>query len=68
MSETYQVLILGALIAVVQLLLTAILGWLAWEIRQLRRDVGSRIHFNECEHRMGEHNRRLTKIEGKVGL
>lgn len=68
MSEAYQVLILSALIAIVQLLLTAILGWLAWEIRQLRRDVGSRIHFNECERRMSEHGRRLEKIEGKVGL
>ena len=68
MSEAYQIFILGVLMTVIQLLLAAILGWLAWEIRQLRRDVGSRIHFGECDRRMSEHARRLTKIEGKIGL
>lgn len=65
MSEAYQIFVLGVLLALVQMLLAGILGWLAWELRQLRRDVGHRIHFADCDRRMSEHNRRLELLERK---
>lgn len=68
MSETWQIFIIGFLLAVIQALLVGILGWLAWELRQLRRDVGYRIHLNDCNRRMEDHSKRIEKLEGKKWL
>lgn len=46
----------------VQLFGSLVLGWLAWEIRQLRRDVAKRVHYEECNRRMGEHYDRLDRL------
>ncbi len=46
-----------------QLLSVGVLGWMAWELRQLRHDVGHRVHYNDCDRRMNEHNRRLSRLE-----
>lgn len=63
MSEQTIIFIIGVLWSVIQVLMSAILGWLAFELRQLRKDTNHRIHFADCERRMNEHARRLDKIE-----
>lgn len=49
-----------------QLVVAAVLGWGAWELRQLRHDVGHRIHYADCERRMNEHGRRLNRLEEEI--
>lgn len=45
---------------------TAILGWIAYEMRGLRRDVEHRVPFSECNRRMDEHGDNLTKLDKRV--
>ncbi|MDD3155340.1 MAG: hypothetical protein PHS41_10765 [Victivallaceae bacterium] len=63
MSEPMTIFFVGLLWGVIQLLMSAILGWLAYEIRCLRHDVGHRVHVAECERRMIEQSRRLKNLE-----
>jgi len=46
-----------------QIISAAILGWIGWELRQLRRDINSRVHYNDCDRRMNDMNRRLDRVE-----
>lgn len=45
---------------------TAILGWIAYEMRGLRRDVEHRVPFSECNRRMDDHGDSLTKLDKRV--
>ena len=40
-----------------------VIGWVAWELRQLRHDVAHRVHYHDCDRRMQECDRRLNKLE-----
>ena len=46
-----------------QIISAAVLGWIGWELRQLRRDINSRVHYHECDRRMVEHSRRIERLE-----
>ena len=46
-----------------QLLSSAILGWVALELRLLRKDVNSRVHYHDCDRRMKDLDRRLERME-----
>ena len=46
-----------------QLISAAVIGWAAWELRQLRRDINSRVHYHDCDRRMNDMNRRLDRLE-----
>ena len=35
--------------------LAGILAWGAWELRQLRAEVASRVHYRDCDKRMATH-------------
>lgn len=45
---------------------TAILGWIAWEMRALRRDISRRVPYADCNRRMDEHNEKLDRLEDRV--
>lgn len=45
---------------------TAILGWIAYEMRGLRRDVEHRVPFSECNRRMDDHWEKLTELDQRV--
>ena len=46
---------------------TAILGWIAWEMRALRKDVEHRVPFSECNRRMDDHGEKLAELDQRVG-
>ena len=45
---------------------TAILGWIAWEMRALRKDVEHRVPFSECNRRMDDHGEKLADLDHRV--
>ena len=45
---------------------TALLGWIAYEMRGLRHDVQNRVPFSECNWRMDEHSKRLDNLDERV--
>ena len=45
---------------------TAILGWIAYEMRGLRRDVEHRVPFSECNRRMDDHGEKLTELDHRL--
>lgn len=45
---------------------TAILGWIAYEMRGLRHDVQHRVPYSDCNRRMDEQRDKMEKIEAKV--
>ena len=50
----------------IQLISAAVLGWVAWELRQLRRDINSRVHYHDCDRRMNDFHHRLEHIERSI--
>ena len=47
---------------------TAILAWIAWEMRALRKDVAQRVPYVDCNRRMEEHNKKLDKLDERVRI
>ena len=45
---------------------TAILGWIAYEMRGLRHDVQHRVPYSDCNRRMEEHSRKIDDIDRRV--
>ena len=45
---------------------TAILGWIAWEMRALRKDVEHRVPISECNRRMDDHGAKLVELDQRV--
>lgn len=45
---------------------TAILGWIAYEMRGLRRDISHRVPFSDCNRRMDEHREKLDQLDERV--
>lgn len=45
---------------------TAILGWIAYEMRALRKDVEHRVPFSECNRRMDDHGGKLADLDQRV--
>ena len=45
---------------------TAILGWIAYEMRGLRRDISHRVPYSECNRRMDDHGGRLDELDRRV--
>ena len=45
---------------------TAILGWIAWEMRALRKDVSHRVPYADCNRRMDDHNEKLDKLDERI--
>lgn len=45
---------------------TAILGWIAYEMRGLRRDISHRVPFSDCNRRMDEHLDKLNELDERV--
>ena len=50
----------------IRLISTAILGWIAYEMRGLRKDVAHRVPYADCNRRMDEQRDKMEKIEAKV--
>lgn len=46
--------------------LPIMLGYIAWEVRQLRLDMTSRVLREDCDRRMKQHDERLNKLEDKA--
>ena len=47
----------------IQIISAAVLGWVAWELRQLRKDINSRVHYHDCDRRMCDMHRRIERLE-----
>ena len=45
---------------------TFLLGWIAYEMRGLRRDVEHRVSFSECNRRMDDHGAKLVELDQRV--
>ena len=45
---------------------TAILGWIAYEMRALRKDVEHRVPFSECNRSMDDHGEKLAELDQRV--
>ena len=45
---------------------TAILGWIAYEMRGLRHDVQHRVPYSDCNRRMDEQREKIEKIDQRV--
>lgn len=41
---------------------TAILGWIAWEMRALRKDVAHRVPYADCNRRISRNKRRSEDV------
>ena len=50
----------------VRLIGTFLLGWIAYEMRGLRKDVAHRVPYADCNRRMDEQRDKMEKIEAKV--
>lgn len=50
----------------IRLISTAILGWIAYEMRGLRKDVAHRVPYADCNRRMDEHREKLTELDQRV--
>lgn len=49
-----------------QLITTLVTGWVAWELRQLRKDVAHRVPFSECNRRIEKNDKRIEYIEKQI--
>lgn len=47
---------------------TAILGWIAYEMRGLRRDISHRVPYSDCNRRMDEHRDRLENMDERIRI
>lgn len=45
---------------------TFLLGWIAYEMRGLRRDVQEKIPYRECNRRMDEHKGQIDELDERV--
>lgn len=45
---------------------TFLLGWIAYEMRGLRKDVAHRVPFTDCNRRMDEHREKLDQLDERV--
>ena len=45
---------------------TFLLGWIAYEMRGLRRDVEHRVPFFECNRRMDDHGEKIRELDERV--
>lgn len=45
---------------------TAILGWIAYEMRGLRKDVSHRVPYVDCNRRMDEHREKLDQLDERI--
>ena len=50
----------------IRLISTAILGWIAYEMRGLRKDVAHRVPYADCNRRMDEHREKLMELDQRV--
>ena len=46
--------------------LAGILAWGVWELRQLRAEVASRVHYRDCDKRMSIHEEGITRLEDEM--
>lgn len=46
--------------------LPILIGYIAWEVRQLRLDMTTRVLRVDCDRRMKQHDDRLNKLEDKA--
>lgn len=47
---------------------TAILGWIAYEMRGLRKDVAHRVPYADCNRRMDEHREKLNELDDRIRI
>ena len=47
----------------IQIISAAGLGWVALELRLLRKDINSRVHYHDCDRRMCDMHRRIERLE-----
>ncbi len=62
MTETWAI----ALFAAIGSLLTGAMGWIAVEIKEMRRDLREFVSKHECEVDMQKHCSQLTDLYNKV--
>lgn len=43
-----------------------LLGWIAYELRGMRRDVSHKVSHAECDRRMGEHNEKINENKEQI--
>lgn len=46
-----------------QYLVTGFIGWVAYELRQLRKEVSARVHEDDCKDDMQRHCSRIDAVE-----
>ena len=66
MSETMIVAIVGALLGVIELLTTAILGWIAFEIRRMREALEEKVDRGDCARDMCRHASEIKDLWGET--
>lgn len=47
---------------------TFLLGWIAYEMRGLRKDVAHRVPYTDCNRRMDEHREKLDQLDERVRI
>ena len=47
---------------------TAILGWIAYEMRGLRKDIAHRVPYADCNRRMDEHREKLNELDDRIRI
>lgn len=52
----------------IRLISTAILGWIAYEMRGLRKDVAHRVPYADCNRRMDEHREKLNELDDRIRI
>lgn len=52
----------------IRLISTAILGWIAYEMRGLRKDVAHRVPYADCNRRMDEHRQKLNELDDRIRI
>ena len=45
---------------------TILLGWIAYEMRGLRRDVQQRVPYADCNRQMDEHREDIDELDRRV--
>ena len=66
MSETLTIAVIGALLGVIELLTTVILGWIAFEIRRMREALEEKVDRDDCNRDMCRHADEIRNLWGET--
>lgn len=66
MTEKAIIALIGALLGALELLLTTILGWIAFEIRSMRKTLEEKVDSDDCDRAMCRHYGEIEKLWGET--